>query len=110
MIFDIFCIILICVIVTDQLHFFEEFSSSIKSILTKGKFKSPVKFKLWICSTCQAHWLCLIYLLCTGHFTIINYTIILVLSWGTPIINSILSFVINAVLKMINIISEKIDI
>ena len=110
MIFDIICIILICVIVTDQLHFFEEFSSSIKSILTKGKFKSPVKFKLWICSTCQAHWLCLIYLLCTGHFTIINYTIILVLSWGTPIINSILSFVINAVLKMINIISEKIDI
>ena len=110
MIFDIICILLICVIVTDQLHFWEEFSTYIKSLMTGGKFKSPIKFKLLECSTCQAHWLCLIYLICTGHFTIINYTIILVLSWSTPIINSILSFVINAVLKMINIISEKIDI
>ena len=110
MIFDIICIILICVIVTDQLHFWEEFSPYIKSLMTGGKFKSPIKFKLLECSTCQAHWLSLIYLICTGHFTILNYTIVLVLSWTTPIINSILSFVINAVLKLINIISEKIDI
>ena len=110
MIFDIICILLICVIVTDQLHFWEEFSPYIKSLMTGGKFKSPIKFKLFECSSCQAHWLCLIYLICTGHFTILNYTIILVLIWGTPIINSILSFVINAVLKIINIISEKIDI
>lgn len=110
MIFDIICILLICVIVTDQLHFFEEFSSSIKSILTKGKFKSPVKFKLWICSTCQAHWLCLIYLICTGHFTILNYTIILVLSWTTPIISSILTLVKNLFLKTINTIANKFDI
>ena len=110
MILDIICILLICVIVTDQLHFWEEFSSSIKSILTKGKFKSPIKFKLFECSTCQSHWLCLIYLICTGHFTIINYTIILVLSWTTPIISSILTLVKNLFLKFINTIANKFDI
>lgn len=110
MIFDIICIILITVIITDQLHFFEEFSSSVKSILTRGKFKSPVKFKLWICSCCQAHWLSLIYLICTGNFTIVNYTIILILSWTTPLINSIFTLFKNAVIKFINILAEKIEI
>lgn len=110
MIFDIICIILICVIVTDQLHFWEEFSPYIKSLMTGGKFKSPIKFKLFECSTCQAHWLCLIYLICTGHFTILNYTIILVLSWTTPIISSILTLVKNLFLKTINTIANKFDI
>ena len=110
MILDIICILLICVIVTDQLHFWEEFSSSIKSILTKGKFKSPIKFKLFECSTCQSHWLCLIYLIYTGHFTILNYTIILVLSWTTPIISSILTLVKNLFLKFLNTIANKFDI
>ena len=110
MIFDIICIILIRVIITDQLHFFEEFSSSIKSILTKGKFKSPVKFKLWICSCCQAHWLSLIYLICTGNFTIVNYTIILILSWTTPIINSIFTLLKNIFIKLTNNIANKFDL
>ena len=110
MIFDTILITLICVIITDQLHFFEEFSSSIKSILTRGKFKSPVKFKLWICSCCQAHWLSLIYLICTGNFTIVNYTIILILSWTTPMISSILTLLKNSVIKFINILAEKIEI
>ena len=110
MIFDIICIILTTVIITDQLHFFEEFSSSIKSILTRGKFKSPVKFKLWICSCCQAHWLSLIYLICTGNFTITNYTIILILSWSTPMISSVLTLLKNLFLKLINIIANKFDL
>jgi hypothetical protein len=110
MIFDIICILLICVIITDQLRFWEEFSPYIKSLMTGGKFKSPIKFKLFECSTCQAHWLCLIYLICTGNFTILNYTIILVLSWTTPIISAILTFIKNAIIKLINVIAEKINI
>ena len=110
MIFDIICILLITVIITDQLHFFEEFSSSIKSILTRGKFKSPIKFKLCLCSSCQAHWLSLIYLISTGNFTIVNYTIILVLSWTTPIINSIFTLLKNLFLKLINTIANKFDL
>ena len=110
MIFDIICILLITVIITDQLHFFEEFSSSIKSILTRGKFKSPIKFKLCLCSSCQAHWLSLIYLISTGNFTIVNYTIILVLSWTTPIINSIFTLLKNLFLKLINTKANKFDL
>lgn len=110
MIFDIICILLITVIITDQLHFFEEFSSSVKSILTRGKFKSPIKFKLWICSSCQVHWLSLIYLICTGNFTIVNYTIILILSWTTPLINSIFTLLKNIFLKIINTIANKFDL
>ena len=110
MIFDIICILLITVIITDQLHFFEEFSSSIKSILTRGKFKSPIKFKLCLCSSCQAHWLSLLYLISTGNFTIVNYTIILILSWTTPIINSIFTLLKNLFLKLINTIANKFDL
>lgn len=110
MIFDIICIIVITVIITDQLNFFEEFSSSIKSILTRGKFKSPIKFKLWICSSCQAHWLSLIYLIYTGNLTIVNYTIILILSWSTPLINSIFTLLKNIFLKIINTIANKLDL
>ena len=103
-------ITIICVMVTDQLHFWEEFSPYIKKWMTGGKFKSPIKFKLFECSTCQAHWLSLIYLIFTGHFTILNYTIVLVLSWTTPIISSILTLVKNLFLKTINTIANKFDI
>ena len=107
---DCLLITIIFVIITDQLHFWEEFSSSIKSLITKGKFKSPIRCKILECSTCQAHWLSLIYLICTGNFTIVNYTIILILSWTTPIINSIFTLLKNLFLKLINIIANKFDL
>ena len=103
-------ITIIFVIITDQLHFWEEFSSSIKSLITRGKFKSPIRCKILECSTCQAHWLSLIYLICTGNFTIVNYTIILILSWTTPLINSIFTLLKNIFLKLINIIANKFDL
>lgn len=102
MIIDILSITLITVIVTDQLHFWEDFSPYIKSLMTGGKFKSPIKFKLFECSTCQTHWLCLIYLICTGNFTIINYTLVLIISWMTPIINDLLTLVKTLILKILN--------
>lgn len=102
MIIDILSITLITVIVTDQLHFWEDLSPYIKSLMTGGKFKSPIKFKLFECSTCQAHWLCLIYLICTGNFTIINYTLVLIISWMTPIINDLLTLVKTLILKILN--------
>lgn len=107
---DCLLITIIFVIITDQLHFWENFSSSLKSLITRGKFKSPIRCKILECSCCQAHWLCLIYLICTGHFTILNYTIILVLSWSTPMISSIFTLLKNAIIKFINILAEKIEI
>lgn len=104
-------LITICwVIILDQLHFFEDFTSTIKSILTKGKFRNPINIKPFNCSTCMSFYCNLIYIIIIGNFSIFMIGYILLLSWSAPIINSIFSFVINAVLKIINKISEVLDI
>ena len=107
---DCLLITIIFVIITDQLQFWENFSSSLKSLITRGKFKSPIRCKILECSCCQSWWVNLIYIIIIDKFTIPMIVYILFLSWTTPIINSILSFMINAVLKMINKISEVLDI
>ena len=103
-------ITIIWVIILDQLHFWDDITSVISGWLTNGKIKKPIPLKPCNCSVCMSFWTNLAYIIITNQFSILMVLYILVLSWGTPIINSILSFVINAVLKMINIISEKIDI
>ena len=103
-------ITIIWIIILDQLHFWDDITSVISGWMTNGKIKKPIPLKPFSCSTCMSFWTNLAYIIITNQFSILMVLYILVLSWGTPIINSILSFVINAVLKLINIISEKIDI
>lgn len=103
-------ITIIWIIILDQLHFWDDITSVISGWMTNGKIKKPITLKPFSCSTCMGWWTNLAYIIVTNQFSILMILYILVLSWTTPIINSILSFVINAVLKMINIISEKIDI
>ena len=103
-------ITIIWVVILDQLHFWDDFSTMISGWLSGGKIKKPLDWKPFNCSTCMSFWTNLAYIIVTNQFSIFMVLYILTLSWSTPIINSILSFVINAVLKMINIISEKIDI
>ena len=107
---DCLLITIIFVIITDQLHFWEEFSSSLKSLITKGKFKSPIRCKILECSTCQSWWVNLIYIIIIGKFTIPMIVYILVLSWTTPIINSIFTLLKNLFLRIINIIANKFDL
>lgn len=78
--------------------------------MTNGKIKKPITLKPFSCSVCMGWWTNLAYIIITNQFSILMILYILALSWTTPIINSILSFVINAVMKIISIISEKIDI
>ena len=103
-------ITIIWVLILDQLHFWDDFSTMISGWLSGGKIKKPLDWKPFSCSTCMSWWTNLVYIIVTNQFSILMILYIVVLSWSTPIINSILSFVINAVLKLINIISEKIDI
>ena len=104
-------LITICwVIILDQLHFWEEFSSTIKSILTKGKFRNPIQIKPFNCSTCMSFYCNLIYILIVGKFSIFMIGYILLLSWSAPIINSIFTLLKNAIIKFINILAEKIEI
>ena len=104
-------LITICwIIILDQLQFWEDFTSSVKSLLTKGKFRNPINIKPFNCSTCMSFYCNLIYILIVGKFSIFMIGYILVLSWTTPIINSIFTLLKNAIIKFINILAEKIEI
>lgn len=104
-------LITICwVIILDQLHFFEDLTSTIKSILTKGKFRNPINIKPFNCSVCMSFWTNLIYIIIIGKFSIFMIGYILLLSWSAPLINSIFTLLKNAIIKFINILAEKIEI
>lgn len=104
-------LITICwVIILDQLHFFEDFTSTIKSILTKGKFRNPINIKPFNCSVCMSFWCNLIYIIIIGKFSIFMIGYILLLSWSAPIISSVFTLLKNAIIKFINILAEKIEI
>ena len=107
---DCLLITIIFVIITDQLHFWEEFSSSLKSLITKGKFKSPIRCKILECSCCQSWWVNLIYIIIIGKFTIPMIGYILVLSWTTPIISSVLTLLKNLFIKLTNTLANKFDL
>ena len=104
-------LITICwVIILDQLHFFEDLTSTIKSILTKGKFRNPINIKPFNCSVCMSFWTNLIYILIVGKFSIFMIVYILLLSWTTPMINSIFTLLKNLFIKLTNTLANKFDL
>mgnify|MGYP006793639541 FL=1 len=107
---DCLLITIIFVIITDQLHFWENFSSSLKSLITRGKFKSPIRCKILECSCCQSWWVNLIYIIIIGKFTIPMIGYILLLSWTTPIISSVLTLLKNLFIKLTNTLANKFDL
>lgn len=110
MLLNCFLITLCWVIILDQLKFWEDFSTMVCGWMTKGKIKRPIDIKPFNCSVCMGFWTNLFYIIFTGKFSILIVVFILLLSWSTPILNSILSFLRNAVIKLINTIAEKINI
>ena len=104
-------LITICwVIILDQLHFVDDFTSSVKSLLTKGKFRNPIQIKPFNCSTCMSFWTNLIYIIIIGKFSIFMIGYILLLSWSTPMISSVLTLLKNIFLKIINTLANKFDL
>ena len=103
-------ITIIWVLILDQLHFWDDFSTMISSWLSGGKIKKPLDWKPFNCSTCMSFWTNLAYIIVTNQFSILMILYILTLSWGTPIISSILTLVKNLFLKFVNTIANKFDI
>ena len=103
-------ITIIWVIILDQLHFWDDITSVISGWMTNGKIKKPITLKPFNCSVCMSWWTNLAYIIVTNQFSILMILYILILSWTTPIISSILSLVKNLFLKMINTIANKFDI
>lgn len=103
-------ITIIWIVILDQLHFWDDFSTMISGWLSGGKIKKPLDWKPFNCSTCMSFWTNLAYIIITNQFSILMVLYILTLSWGTPIISSILTLVKNLFLKFINTIANKFDI
>ena len=103
-------ITIIWVVILDQLHFWDDITSVISGWMTNGKIKKPIQLKPFSCSTCMSFWTNLAYIIVTNQFSILMILYILVLSWTTPIISSILTLVKNLFLKTINTIANKFDI
>lgn len=95
-------ITVIFVIISDQLHFWDNFSSIISGWLTKGAIKKPIPSKIMTCSTCQSWWANLIYIIVTNHFSIPMVAYILGLAYLAPIINDILVFVTETTKYILN--------
>ena len=103
-------ITIIWIVILDQLHFWDDFSTMISGWLSGGKIKKPLDWKPFNCSVCMSFWTNLAYIIVTNQFSILMVLYILVLSWTTPIISSILTLVKNLFLKLINTIANKFDI
>ena len=103
-------ITIIWVLILDQLHFWDDFSTMISGWLSGGKIKKPLDWKPFNCSVCMSFWTNLAYIIVTNQFSILMILYILTLSWGTPIISSILTLVKNLFLKFVNTIANKFDI
>lgn len=103
-------ITIIWVLILDQLHFWDDFSTMISGWLSGGKIKKPLDWKPFNCSVCMSFWTNLAYIIVTNQFSILMILYIVVLSWGTPIISSILTLVRNLFLKLVNTIANKFDI
>lgn len=97
------CITLICVFIIDIFNAFGEISKSVFSLLTNGKINVPIKGKIFYCSCCMSHWCNLIFLIVTSSFTIPNYLYIIVLSFSTNILKSVILIIEE---KIINLISK----
>jgi len=105
---DCLLITVIFVIISDGLHFWDNFSPIISGWLTNGKIHKPIPSKIMTCSTCQSWWANLIYIIIMGQLTIPMVAYILGLSFFAPVINDILMFT-RELIKTIIIKIDKIN-
>lgn len=97
---------IIFVIAIDVLHFWDELSKIISGIITKGKVKKPFDLKPFSCSTCMSFWVNLGYIVFSGHFSVVNVAIIIVLAMLAPEIGGLIFMFkswIDALIKKITI-------
>lgn len=81
---NVLFITLIFVIGLDVLHFWDNLSKIISGIITRGKVHKVFCEKPCGCSTCMSFWTNILYMFISGHFSILNVLIIIVLAMFTP--------------------------
>lgn len=107
--FDLLCIAIIIVIITDISDWVETVKKTISYILTKGKIvKTQFRLHLVDCSFCQIFWCGLIYLLVTSNFTLMYVAIVCLLSAFAGLIKNGILLVEDIVTKIIQLIYKHI--
>lgn len=103
--FDLLCIAIIIVIITDISDWAETVKKTISYILTKGKIvKTQFRLHLVDCSFCQIFWCGLTYLLITSNFTLMYVAIVCLFSTFSGIIKSSILIVEDTITKIIQLI------
>jgi len=64
-----------------------------------------LKSKPWLCSLCQTHHICLLYIIFTGQFSLYLWGYICLLAWLTPVTKDILILLREFILKALDAIS-----
>lgn len=88
------------VIVSDKLHWWENFSPIISGWMTRGKIRKPIPSKIMTCSTCQSWWANLIYLIIINKLSIVNVAYVLFLAYMAPVVSDLLELA-NDIFKRI---------
>lgn len=106
-ILNIWIITLIIVFITDTTDFWE----SIKQLLWKFTYSNNKPYKPYTihildCSQCQTWWIGLIYILCTGNFTIPYIGLCALMAFLTPIWKDLLYLIKDILTKTLNIINN----
>lgn len=95
---------LICVLLIDVAGVPEDFLTPIVKRLTGAKIGTIGK--PFSCSLCMTFWTGLIFLLATGNFTLVNFTLVILVACLTPVTVMLWFFANDFLKKMIDTIYD----
>ena len=90
---------IICVLLVDVTGVIEDMLTPIVRWLSGTKIGTIGK--PFSCSLCCTFWTGLIYLLCTGNFTIVNFTVLLLLACLTPVTLMVYHLAVDLFTRMV---------
>lgn len=99
MIQNLILIQIICVLLVDVTGAVEDLITPIVRWLTGSRVGTVGK--PWSCSLCCTTWTGLIYLLATGNFTLVNFTVLLLLACLTPVTLTLYHLVVDLFTRMV---------
>lgn len=99
MLIDLFIITAIIVFVIDLSGVMDSIYNWLRKWLKTTK---ELQIKPFDCSLCMTHHILLLYLLITSQFTLINYLVVCMLSFFTPVIKDIMILTKDLAIKIID--------
>lgn len=106
----LFLITFVVVFIVDVSGAIDSLKSALKWVLTNGKMShSDYRLKPFDCSLCTSFWVGLIYLLCTGNFTIQYISYVCLLSASTGLLKDFWYLCEDIIKTIIKIFYKVID-